>query len=71
MHATSRQSYSGDRLLQQRRTHTLAAAAAAASETCPPCFNCNLKDFECSNFGICNGDNGMCSCPSGNGGIYI
>ncbi|KAF2196294.1 hypothetical protein GQ43DRAFT_383655 [Delitschia confertaspora ATCC 74209] len=35
---------------------------------CPPCFNCNLEDFACQQFGECSKANGRCSCPPGFGG---
>lgn len=35
---------------------------------CPPCFNCNLADFHCHQFGKCNQNNGKCQCPPGYGG---
>ncbi|KAL8816743.1 MAG: hypothetical protein Q9223_004296 [Gallowayella weberi] len=34
---------------------------------CPPCFNCNLEAFQCTQFGGCNKYNGKCSCPAGFG----
>jgi len=37
-------------------------------EGCPPCFNCNLEDFQCHQFGKCNQANGKCICPPGFGG---
>jgi hypothetical protein len=35
---------------------------------CPPCFNCNLEDFQCHQFAPCSKANGRCSCPPGFGG---
>lgn len=35
---------------------------------CPPCFNCNLEDFKCQQFGDCSVANGKCRCPEGFGG---
>jgi ABC-type multidrug transport system ATPase subunit/ABC-type multidrug transport system permease subunit len=46
-----------------------AAAAAAAADECPPCFNCNLPNFECTQFLACNAFTGMCECKSGYGGV--
>lgn len=36
---------------------------------CPPCFNCNLDDFKCQQFGNCSQASGRCSCPTGFGGV--
>lgn len=35
---------------------------------CPPCFNCNLEDFQCHQFANCSKSNGRCICPPGWGG---
>lgn len=35
---------------------------------CPPCFNCNLDDFQCHQFAACSRANGKCVCPAGFGG---
>ncbi|CAN3360329.1 hypothetical protein DICA3_D10660 [Diutina catenulata] len=35
---------------------------------CPPCFNCNLPGFECTQFSACNAFTGMCECRPGYGG---
>lgn len=35
---------------------------------CPPCFNCQLDAFQCSNFAPCNNFTGKCDCPPGFGG---
>jgi hypothetical protein len=35
---------------------------------CPPCFNCNLDDFQCHQFAECSKANGKCNCPPGFGG---
>nr|WOF01077.1 ABC transporter domain-containing protein [Corynespora cassiicola] len=35
---------------------------------CPPCFNCNLEDFQCQQFADCSKANGKCNCPPGFGG---
>ncbi|KAF2643330.1 hypothetical protein P280DRAFT_249862 [Massarina eburnea CBS 473.64] len=35
---------------------------------CPPCFNCNLDDFQCHQFAPCLKGNGKCSCTPGFGG---
>lgn len=37
-------------------------------EDCPPCFNCNLDDFTCLQYGNCTKSSGKCSCPPGFGG---
>ncbi|KAF7189662.1 ABC transporter G family member, partial [Pseudocercospora fuligena] len=37
-------------------------------EDCPPCFNCNLADMPCLQFGNCTKSSGKCSCPPGFGG---
>lgn len=36
---------------------------------CPPCFNCNLPNFECTQFSQCNSFTGMCECRPGYGGM--
>lgn len=36
---------------------------------CPPCFNCNLPNFECTQFSQCNTFTGMCECRDGYGGL--
>lgn len=38
-------------------------------DECPPCFNCNLPNFECSQFSQCNTFTGMCECRDGYGGM--
>lgn len=35
---------------------------------CPPCFNCNLEDFQCHQFANCTKSSGKCQCPPGYGG---
>lgn len=35
---------------------------------CPPCFNCNLEDFQCHQFANCTKSSGKCQCPPGFGG---
>ncbi|EME48982.1 ABC transporter-like protein [Dothistroma septosporum NZE10] len=37
-------------------------------EDCPPCFNCNLDDFKCMQYGNCTKSSGKCTCPPGFGG---
>lgn len=37
-------------------------------DKCPPCFNCNLPNFECTQFSQCNTFTGMCECRDGYGG---
>lgn len=34
---------------------------------CPPCFNCNLDDFQCAQFSPCSKSNGKCQCRPGFG----
>lgn len=36
---------------------------------CPPCFNCNLDDFKCQQYGNCSQASGRCTCPVGFGGV--
>lgn len=38
-------------------------------DECPPCFNCNLPNFECAQFSTCNNFTGMCECRQGFGGM--
>ncbi|KAL7620149.1 FAD-dependent urate hydroxylase [Parahypoxylon ruwenzoriense] len=35
---------------------------------CPPCFNCLLPAYSCSQYAECNEYNGKCECPAGFGG---
>lgn len=35
---------------------------------CPPCFNCQLDAFQCTQFAQCNKYSGKCNCPAGFGG---
>ncbi|KAL2820796.1 hypothetical protein BDW59DRAFT_112926 [Aspergillus cavernicola] len=35
---------------------------------CPPCFNCQLDAFNCTQFASCNKYTGKCLCPPGFGG---
>ncbi|KAJ5634330.1 ABC transporter G family member [Penicillium herquei] len=35
---------------------------------CPPCFNCQLDSYNCTQYAPCNKYNGKCSCPAGFGG---
>ena len=41
---------------------------AGRPDDCPPCFNCNLKTFQCHQFSNCTAATGRCSCPAGWGG---
>lgn len=34
---------------------------------CPSCFNCNLEDSPCLQFGNCTTSSGLCKCPAGFG----
>lgn len=43
--------------------------AEPADDECPPCFNCNLPNFECTQFSQCNNFTGMCECRDGYGGM--
>lgn len=45
-----------------------AAQMALLDDTCPPCFNCLLPAFTCSQYSECNQFNGKCDCPPGFGG---
>lgn len=40
-----------------------------SDDECPPCFNCNLPNFECTQFSQCNTFTGMCECRDGYGGM--
>ncbi|KAI9376685.1 hypothetical protein BJX61DRAFT_530690 [Aspergillus egyptiacus] len=35
---------------------------------CPPCFNCQLDAFNCTQFATCDNQTGKCLCPPGFGG---
>lgn len=37
-------------------------------DKCPPCFNCNLPNFQCTQFSQCNPFTGRCDCIPGFGG---
>ncbi|KAK4218881.1 hypothetical protein QBC37DRAFT_305318 [Rhypophila decipiens] len=37
-------------------------------DKCPPCFNCNVDPWKCSQYGECNKFTGKCICPAGFGG---
>ena len=37
-------------------------------DKCPQCFNCNLPNFECTQFAVCNPFTGFCECNEGYGG---
>jgi hypothetical protein len=37
-------------------------------DDCPPCFNCNLDQFQCHQYANCTKSSGKCACPSGFGG---
>lgn len=41
----------------------------ADKDKCPPCFNCNLPNFQCTQFSQCNPFTGMCECRDGYGGM--
>lgn len=38
------------------------------ADKCPPCFNCNLPNFQCTQFSKCNPFTGRCDCIPGFGG---
>ena len=59
----ARQNYTSSDLLPQSFT-----IFDDRPEGCPPCFNCNLEDFQCQQFANCSRANGKCSCPPGFGG---
>lgn len=64
-HQTNQYYTTNDELLQ--RSDPLALFARRP-EDCPPCFNCNLDDFVCQQYGNCTQSSGKCSCPVGFGG---
>jgi hypothetical protein len=37
-------------------------------DDCPPCFNCNLDNFQCHQYANCTQSSGKCACPQGFGG---
>lgn len=47
---------------------TLFSIYGDRPDGCPPCFNCNLEDFQCQQFAECSKANGKCNCPPGFGG---
>ncbi|KAI9294554.1 putative ABC transporter [Neoconidiobolus thromboides FSU 785] len=52
----------------QSQTHLSTSTSpllTSIEDKCPPCFNCMLTDFKCYNYGVCNPNNGLCSCPIG------
>lgn len=61
-----------DRILQQKKHHDSFKSVFSSekpSDDCPPCFNCNLPNFECTQFSQCNTFTGMCECRDGYGGM--
>jgi hypothetical protein len=40
-----------------------------SEKECPPCFDCHLSAFPCSQFGNCSDYDGRCQCPPGFGGL--
>lgn len=64
-HQTNQYYTSNDELLQRSDPFTLFQRRP---EDCPPCFNCNLDDFVCMQYGNCTQSSGKCSCPAGFGG---
>lgn len=44
-------------------------SGSANDSECPQCFNCNLPNFECTQFSQCNPFTGMCECRDGYGGM--
>lgn len=58
------QNYSSADLLHQ----TPFSIYGDRPEGCPPCFNCNLEDFQCHQFANCTKSSGKCACPPGYGG---
>ncbi|KAK6462793.1 hypothetical protein DFJ63DRAFT_176107 [Scheffersomyces coipomensis] len=55
-------------LIDQQRQLELESSLGVKEE-CPPCFNCNLPNFECVQFSQCNSFTGMCECRDGYGGM--
>ncbi|KAJ1980388.1 (ABC) transporter [Dimargaris verticillata] len=45
-----------------------AATTGGRDKDCPPCFNCLLPNYHCSNFANCSQFTGRCECPAGFGG---
>ncbi len=58
------QNFSSPSLLQ----YSFSALDDNRPPGCPPCFNCNLDDFQCHQFANCSKANGKCVCPPGYGG---
>ncbi|KAK6456451.1 uncharacterized protein RJT20DRAFT_128355 [Scheffersomyces xylosifermentans] len=55
-------------LIDQERDRKLSSGEKDDKE-CPPCFNCNLPNFECTQFSQCNTFTGSCECRDGFGGL--
>lgn len=57
----------------QKKNHekafVLSFDADKPKDDCPPCFNCNLPNFDCTQFSQCNTFTGMCECRDGYGGM--
>jgi hypothetical protein len=62
--AAARNYSSSDDLLQQ----PLFSVFDDRPPECPPCFNCQLDAFQCTQYASCNKYTGKCVCPPGFGG---
>ncbi|KAG7928078.1 hypothetical protein KL925_001378 [Ogataea polymorpha] len=57
-----------DNMLDQLATNAIGDSVPDKDDKCPPCFNCNLPNFECKQFSKCNPFSGRCECLEGFGG---
>lgn len=53
----------------EQKAFALSFGPDKDKDGCPPCFNCNLPNFECTQFSQCNTFTGMCECRDGYGGL--
>ncbi|KAG7835317.1 hypothetical protein KL943_002632 [Ogataea angusta] len=57
-----------DDVLEQLAMNAIGDSVPDKDGKCPPCFNCNLPNFECKQFSKCNPFTGRCECLDGFGG---
>lgn len=58
----------GNNLINELSNLAIDKLSAKPDDKCPPCFNCNLPNFNCAQFSTCNPFTGRCECKDGFGG---